>query len=105
MRNFDAGAKPHCLVGLVHWQPWGLRLLVLAVHWLLVWFDRAGLLLRCGMLLILYATLGFRQFSHHFTRHPRCFTGRRRGRCACRAGPLEAHGRQRTARAVKLSGM
>ncbi len=64
-RNFDAG-KPH------HgWVAWSLAVFVptvlaLAVHWLLV--------LTLGLpfavlwsIAILYVTLGFRQFSHHFT--------------------------------------
>ena len=64
-RNFDAG-KPH------HgWVAWTLAvafptLLALGVHWLLV--------LTLGLpfavlwsIAVLYATLGFRQFSHHFT--------------------------------------
>jgi adenosylcobinamide-phosphate synthase len=64
-RNFDAG-KPH------HgWVAWGLAVLVptllaLGVHWLLV--------LTLGLpfavlwsIAILYVTLGFRQFSHHYT--------------------------------------
>jgi adenosylcobinamide-phosphate synthase len=64
-RNFDAG-KPH------HgWVAWCLAVLVptlmsLAIHWLLI--------LTLGLpfavlwnIAILYVTLGFRQFSHHFT--------------------------------------
>jgi adenosylcobinamide-phosphate synthase len=64
-RNFDAG-KPH------HgWVAWGLAVLVptvlaLGVHWLLA--------LTLGLpfavlwsVAVLYVTLGFRQFSHHFT--------------------------------------
>ena len=64
-RNFDAG-KPH------HgWVAWTLAvafptLIALGVHWLLV--------LTLGLpfavlwsIAVLYATLGFRQFSHHFT--------------------------------------
>ncbi|MGO4390130.1 CobD/CbiB family protein [Variovorax sp. M-6] len=64
-RNFDAG-KPH------HgWVAWSLAvgvptLLALAVHWALV--------LTLGLpfavlwsIALLYVTLGFRQFSHHFT--------------------------------------
>ena len=64
-RNFDAG-KPH------HgWVAWGLAVFVptvlaLGVHWLLV--------LTLGLpfavlwsIAVLYVTLGFRQFSHHFT--------------------------------------
>ena len=64
-RNFDAG-KPH------HgWVAWGLAVLVpalatLAIHWLLMW----GLGWPFAVLwsvAVLYITLGFRQFSHHFT--------------------------------------
>lgn len=64
-RNFDAG-KPH------HgWITWGLAVgmptvAALAVHWLLV----LTLGLPFAMLwsiAVLYTTLGFRQFSHHFT--------------------------------------
>ncbi len=64
-RNFDAGKSHH------GWVAWGLAVLVptllaLGVHWLLV--------LTLGLpfavlwsIAILYVTLGFRQFSHHFT--------------------------------------
>src|SRR5690606_36931752 len=64
-RNFDAG-KPH------HgWVAWSLAVLVpsavtLAIHWLLLW----GLGWPFAVLwsvAVLYITLGFRQFSHHFT--------------------------------------
>ena len=64
-RNFDAG-KPH------HgWVAWGLAVLVpalstLAIHWLLMW----GLGWPFAVLwsvAVLYITLGFRQFSHHYT--------------------------------------
>ncbi|CAN5252797.1 CobD/CbiB family protein [soil metagenome] len=64
-RNFDAG-KPH------HgWVAWGLSVFVptcvaVGVHWVLV--------LTLGLpfavlwsIAVLYVTLGFRQFSHHFT--------------------------------------
>ena len=64
-RNFDAG-KPHHA-----WAAWGLAvvlpaLLALGVHWLLLW----GLGWPFAVLwnvAVLYLTLGFRQFSHHFT--------------------------------------
>ena len=67
-RSLDAGRVPH------GWLAWavvvcGPALLVLCIHWLLV-----GLLGWLGLLLafvfhalVLYVTLGFRQFSHHFT--------------------------------------
>lgn len=64
-RNFDAG-KPHHA-----WVAWGLAvvlpaLLAMGVHWLLLW----GLGWPFAVLwsvVVLYLTLGFRQFSHHFT--------------------------------------
>ena len=65
-RNFDAGKSHH------GWVVWGLTvllpsLLVLGVHWLLVWAAGWPLAMLWSVL-ILYTTLGFRQFSHHFTR-------------------------------------
>ncbi|MBO9677605.1 MAG: CobD/CbiB family protein [Acidovorax sp.] len=65
-RNFDAG-KPH------HgWVSWGLAVLlpslaVLAIHWLLLWGVGWPLAVVWNVA-VLYITLGFRQFSHHFTR-------------------------------------
>lgn len=65
MRNFDAGKSQH------GWLVWSLTvgtptLAALLVHWLLLgalgWF--AAMLWSVA---ILYVTLGFRQFSHHFT--------------------------------------
>lgn len=65
LRNVDAGATPHA------WLAWclaalGPTALVLAVHWLLIlqfgWIAAA-----VWNVVILYVTLGFRQFSHHFT--------------------------------------
>ncbi len=64
-RNLDAGKSHH------GWIAWGLAVflptgIVLGVHWLLV--------LTLGLpfavvwsIAVLYTTLGFRQFSHHFT--------------------------------------
>ena len=64
-RNFDAGKPQH------GWVAWGLAVLVptfaaLGIHWLLI--------LTLGLpfavlwnIALLYVTLGFRQFSHHFT--------------------------------------
>ncbi|RZI76495.1 MAG: CobD/CbiB family protein [Variovorax sp.] len=64
-RNFDAGKQHH------GWIAWSLAvglptLLALGIHWLLV--------LTLGLpfavvwsIAVLYTTLGFRQFSHHFT--------------------------------------
>jgi len=65
MKNFDAG-KPH------HgWLAWALSvlvptLLVFAIHWTLVW-TLGWIAAVVWNIAILYATLGFRQFSHHFT--------------------------------------
>ena len=64
-RNFDAGARHHA------WVAWCLAvvlpaLLALGMHWLLLW----GLGWPFAMLwsvAVLYITLGFRQFSHHYT--------------------------------------
>jgi adenosylcobinamide-phosphate synthase len=63
-RNFDAGRPHHA------WVAWSAAVLVPS---LLVWFVY-WLLLRQGVLLalvfdvvVLYGTLGFRQFSHYFT--------------------------------------
>jgi adenosylcobinamide-phosphate synthase len=64
-RNFDAG-KPH------HgWVAWGLAVLLpalaaLAVHWLL-WWGAGWPFAVLWNVAVLYVTLGFRQFSHHFT--------------------------------------
>ena len=64
-RNFDAGKSHH------GWVAWSLAVLVpalvtLGIHWLLLW----GLGWPFAVLwsvAVLYVTLGFRQFSHHFT--------------------------------------
>ncbi len=65
LRNFDAGAKPHARLA---WSlaALGPALLVLAVHWLLLW-QLGWIAAAVWNVMILYATLGFRQFSHHFT--------------------------------------
>jgi len=64
-RNFDAGRQSH------GWLAWSFAVLVpalmtLAVHWVLVttlgWAAAV-----IWNVIVLYATLGFRQFSHHFT--------------------------------------
>lgn len=65
MRNFDAGEPHH------GWLAWGLAviaptLMVFAIHWLLVW-TLGWIAAVFWNIAILYATLGFRQFSHHFT--------------------------------------
>jgi adenosylcobinamide-phosphate synthase len=63
-RNFDAGAPAHARV------VWGITVigpavLVAAVYWLL---NPYSTVLSLGWdVLVLYLTLGFRQFSHHFT--------------------------------------
>jgi adenosylcobinamide-phosphate synthase len=65
-RNFDAG-KPH------HgWVSWALAVVlpsavVLGIHWLLLWGVGWPLAMLWNVA-VLYITLGFRQFSHHFTR-------------------------------------
>ena len=64
-KNFDAGRAHHA------WLAWGFAvggptLLALGVHWLLmvgVGWPTAVL----WNIAVLYVTLGFRQFSHHFT--------------------------------------
>lgn len=63
--NFDAG-KPH------HgWLAWTLAVLVpsvlaLGIHWLLLW-GLGWPFAVVWNVAVLYITLGFRQFSHHFT--------------------------------------
>jgi adenosylcobinamide-phosphate synthase len=64
-RNFDAG-KPHH--GWIAWMlaVVGPALGAMAVHWLLaLWVGWPFAVL--WNVAVLYATLGFRQFSHHFT--------------------------------------
>jgi len=69
LRNFDTGLNTHA------WWAWGLALggptvLALAVHWLLIWglgWQFGWMAALVWNVLVLYATLGFRQFSHHFT--------------------------------------
>jgi adenosylcobinamide-phosphate synthase len=65
IRNFDAGAKPHS------WLAWGMAVgvptvVALILHWMLLvqwgWFAAM-----VWNVVVLYVTLGFRQFSHHFT--------------------------------------
>jgi adenosylcobinamide-phosphate synthase len=63
-RNLDAGRTQH------GWLAWtfaalGPVLLTFAIHWLL--WSVHGLLAFAWSVLVLYMTLGFRQFSHHFT--------------------------------------
>ena len=64
-RNFDAGQSHH------GWVAWGLAVLVpplfvLAVHEALFWFVGWPVAVLWNVA-VLYVTLGFRQFSHHFT--------------------------------------
>lgn len=64
-RNFDAGQAHH------GWVAWALAVLVpplavLAVHWALLHWLGWPLALVWNVA-VLYITLGFRQFSHHFT--------------------------------------
>ncbi len=65
IRNFDAGAKPHS------WLAWGMAVgaptvVALVLHWVLLvqWGWFAAMVWNVA---VLYVTLGFRQFSHHFT--------------------------------------
>jgi adenosylcobinamide-phosphate synthase len=63
-RNLDAGESSH------GWVAWGLAvgvpaLMVALMHWGLWWFS--SVLAFMWMVAVLYATLGFRQFSHHFS--------------------------------------
>jgi adenosylcobinamide-phosphate synthase len=63
-RNLDAGRQQH------GWLAWSMAvllpaLLAFGVHWLL--WSVHGLLAFVWSVLVLYASLGFRQFSHHFT--------------------------------------
>jgi len=64
-RNFDAGKPQH------GWVSWLLAvvapaLLALAVHWALLTFVGWPAAMVWSVV-VLYVTLGFRQFSHHFT--------------------------------------
>lgn len=64
-RNFDAGKSHH---GWVAWTlaVMGPSLLALAIHWLLLW-GAGWPFAMLWSVAVLYLTLGFRQFSHHFT--------------------------------------
>lgn len=64
-RNFDAGREHH------GWVAWGLAivppaLIALGVYWLLMRWVGWPLAMLWNVA-VLYVTLGFRQFSHHFT--------------------------------------
>ena len=65
VRTFDAGTRPQA------WVTWGITvlspaLLAVLVHWLLDWTLGWWVAVLWNVAL-LYVTLGFRQFSHHFT--------------------------------------
>ncbi|WP_295953539.1 CobD/CbiB family protein [Rhodoferax sp.] len=64
-RNFDAGKPQH------GWVAWALAVVLpslaaLGLHWLLVWAIGWPVAVLWNVA-VLYITLGFRQFSHHFT--------------------------------------
>jgi len=64
-RNFDTDTVQH------GWLTWALAvglpsLAALGLHWLLVWFLGWPVAVLWNVA-VLYITLGFRQFSHHFT--------------------------------------
>ena len=64
-RNFDAGKPQH------GWVAWALAVVLpslaaLGLHWLLVWAIGWPVAVLWNVA-VLYLTLGFRQFSHHFT--------------------------------------
>lgn len=64
-RNLDAGGPQH---GWVSWllAVVGPAVLALTIHWaLLLWVGWPAAVV--WSVVVLYATLGFRQFSHHFT--------------------------------------
>ena len=65
VRTFDAGTRPQT------WVTWGIAtlspaLLAVLFHWLLEWTLGWWVAVLWNVAL-LYVTLGFRQFSHHFT--------------------------------------
>ncbi len=64
-RTFDAGVRNQA------WVTWGITIvtpaiLVMLVHWLIEW-GMGWVLAVLWNVALLYVTLGFRQFSHHFT--------------------------------------
>lgn len=64
-RNFDAGKEHH------GWVAWGLAVMgpalaALGIYWLLTWLLGWPFAVLWNVA-VLYVTLGFRQFSHHFT--------------------------------------
>ena len=65
VRNLDTSKHHHA------WLAWSTSVvapavLVAGVHWILVW-SLGWIAAAVWSIAILYATLGFRQFSHHFT--------------------------------------
>ena len=65
VRNYDAGKTQH------GWLTWSLAvvlpsLLASGIYWLLVW-SLGWVAAVVWNIAVLYVTLGFRQFSHHFT--------------------------------------
>ena len=65
-RNLDAGQQRH------GWLAWSVAVLLptalsLGMHWLLIYLVGWPLAM-VWHVIVLYCTLGFRQFSHHFTR-------------------------------------
>jgi adenosylcobinamide-phosphate synthase len=65
VKNFDAGKTQH------GWLAWSLAvvlpsLLACGIYWLLVW-SLGWVAAVIWNIAVLYVTLGFRQFSHHFT--------------------------------------
>jgi adenosylcobinamide-phosphate synthase len=65
VRTFDAGTRPQA------WVTWGITifspaLLAVLLHWLLA-FSLGWWVAVLWNVALLYVTLGFRQFSHHFT--------------------------------------
>lgn len=65
VRSVDTGKRDHAVLA---WSSAVLlpAMLTFAVHWLLVW-SIGWLSAMVWSVLVLYATLGFRQFSYHFT--------------------------------------
>lgn len=65
IRSFDAGKQQHA------WLAWCFAVVLPAVvafvvHWALVW-GMGWIAATVWSIVVLYITLGFRQFSHHFT--------------------------------------
>jgi adenosylcobinamide-phosphate synthase len=65
IQRFDAGQSSHA------WATWSLAVVLpsvmaLLVYWLLLAFF-GWILALCWSVVVLYVTLGFRHFSHHFT--------------------------------------